>query len=51
MKRILSKKQKRKRMLILSAILLSEPMSIYGIIGAVLILASTFVASFEFKKN
>ena len=36
---------------ILSAILLSEPMSIYGIIGAVLILASTFVASFEFKNH
>lgn len=31
--------------IILSALLLSEPLSVYGIIGAVLILGSTFVAS------
>ena len=34
---------------ILSALLLSEPMTTYGIIGAVLILLSTLVASVDFK--
>lgn len=34
---------------ILSALLLSEPMTTYGIIGAMLILASTLVASVDFK--
>ena len=36
---------------VLSALLLSEPMSLYGIIGAVMILASTLVASLDFKKQ
>ena len=31
--------------IILSAVLLSEPLTIFGIVGAVLILGSTFVAS------
>ena len=35
---------------ILSALLLSEPMTLYGIIGAVLILASTLVASIDFSS-
>ena len=34
---------------LLSALLLSEPMSLFGVIGAVLILASTLVASLDFS--
>ena len=36
---------------ILSALLLSEPMTAYGTLGAVLILASTLVASIDFKDR
>ncbi len=36
---------------ILSALILSEPMSLYGIIGAVMILASTLIASLDFGKK
>lgn len=37
--------------IILSAIVLSEKMSVFGIIGAIMILASTFVCEISFKRN
>ena len=37
--------------IILSAVILSEKMSVFGIVGAVLILGSTMVSEITFKKT
>lgn len=37
--------------IVLSALLLHEPMGVQGIVGAVLILGATFVSELEFKKH
>ena len=36
---------------ILSALILKEAMTVYTVIGAILILGATFVSEFEFKKK
>ena len=37
--------------IILSALILGEKMSVFGIVGAIMILASTFVCEISFKRN